>query len=328
VLVIRSTVRDATTDFLALEAAGLPVLQVNGVGVMHHGRYADADRALLNRELQAAMGKRRPEGEPLVCVATQTAEQSLDIDADLLITDPCPADVLLQRLGRLHRHRRGYRPPGFEDPRALMLDPGDLSLYIGGRPERPTVGRSGMGFAMVYANLLAVKATLDWIAAAGSLIRVPEDCRAIVEAATHGPHLRVLAAGWPHAGGTSWSSFWGWIYGGQAVLRNAAGKGIMPLDAVITDSSTPWLGDAADVRTRLGADRVEIRCQPFTSPLGAGIDWLALPLSVVGAALDAGFDPRKDMATVTPTGSGTHLVSLTGPLVVYDRLGWRRCNKD
>ena len=43
--------------------------------------------------MEQRLGRGRPAGG-LVVVGTQTLEQSLDIDADLLITDLCPADVL------------------------------------------------------------------------------------------------------------------------------------------------------------------------------------------------------------------------------------------
>ena len=80
--------------------------------MLTHSRVSDLDRMANEERLRSLLGPRatsengrRP--RRLVVVGTQVLEQSLDIDFDLLVTDVAPVDLVLQRLGRLHRHNRG-----------------------------------------------------------------------------------------------------------------------------------------------------------------------------------------------------------------------------
>ncbi|MFJ8210642.1 type I-E CRISPR-associated protein Cse1/CasA [Streptomyces sp. NPDC096033] len=90
-----------------------------------HSRFIDLDRARNDEDLVARFGPsgNRPNDRHIV-VASQVAEQSLDIDFDLLVTDLAPIDLVLQRMGRLHRHPRGHgqsqRPPRLRTPRCLI----------------------------------------------------------------------------------------------------------------------------------------------------------------------------------------------------------------
>ena len=115
VLVFRNTVGDAVASRQVLAPCapdGQAQFNLRGIGTLHHSRFAREDRRRLDAEVEAQFGKDAERHGGLVLVGTQTLEISLDIDADLLITDLCPADVLLQRIGRLHRHARP-RPIGF-----------------------------------------------------------------------------------------------------------------------------------------------------------------------------------------------------------------------
>src|SRR5699024_753220 len=61
----------------------------------------------------------------LIVVGTQVLEQSLDIDFDFLATELCPMDLLLQRIGREHRHPGRFRPAPLETARCVVLVPED-----------------------------------------------------------------------------------------------------------------------------------------------------------------------------------------------------------
>ena len=63
-------------------------------------------------------------------VGTQVMEQSLDIDLDVLVTELCPMDLLLQRIGRLHRHRRS-RPAPLQQACCAVLDTGEDAFDAG-----------------------------------------------------------------------------------------------------------------------------------------------------------------------------------------------------
>ncbi|MET9424646.1 CRISPR-associated helicase Cas3' [Streptomyces sp. NPDC006540] len=106
VLVVRNTVRRV------LEAAGALRQRFGEANVtVAHSCFIDVDRAAKDADLLRRFGppgkaEGRPGGAHIV-VASQVAEQSLDVDFDLLVTDLAPVDLLLQRMGRLHRHLRG-----------------------------------------------------------------------------------------------------------------------------------------------------------------------------------------------------------------------------
>lgn len=74
--------------------------------LLFHARFPADQRAECERQVLAAFGAEGHRPARALLIATQVAEQSLDIDFDFMLSDLAPVDLLLQRAGRLHRHVR------------------------------------------------------------------------------------------------------------------------------------------------------------------------------------------------------------------------------
>ncbi|MFC4906877.1 CRISPR-associated helicase Cas3' [Actinomadura gamaensis] len=165
-LVVRNTVRRAQQTWRAFaEKLGTDAVS------LAHSRFTVADRRARDELLVADFGpERKDRPSPHVVVATQVAEQSLDVDFDVGVSDLAPVDLLLQRLGRVHRHARDNRPEAVKRPRLLVA--GHAAV-----PDGPP--RVPYGSALVYGeHLLWRTAAALW---GRDHIDLPRDIPALIE---------------------------------------------------------------------------------------------------------------------------------------------------
>lgn len=326
VLVIRNTVRlaRATATAIRERAPGL-LLHLGQHPVCHHARYARPDRIRLDDALRAAL---HPDLAPrnergVVAVTTQTAEQSLDIDADLLITDLVPADVLLQRIGRLHRNRsaaaEAARPVAWRVPVCVVLAPEraeDLLAFARAEGPRP----NNWGTDRAYANVLSLVATRRLIGA-GAIWTVPINNRQLVETAVGDAALHALVGELGERGEDALRR----VRGKQFLDRELAGRAHFGFE---DDPALDALRDRFDTRgggeavTRLGLQDVRLTlAKPFRSPFGERIEVITVP-GYIALARQIRLD--RD-APGTWRESGPDEVTITveghGARFVYDTFG-------
>ena len=168
-------VRNAVDD--AIEAAGM--LRQRGLDpLLFHARFAMADRLAIEAAVIDCFGRTStPEvRRGKIVVATQVIEQSLDLDFDFLVTDLAPADLVIQRAGRLWRHPGRARPPGL-DARLLLLSPEPVS-----DPPEQWLGAELRRTGAVYADHSLLWRSARALLAAGRIV-TPEGIRPLVEAA-------------------------------------------------------------------------------------------------------------------------------------------------
>ena len=178
-LIVRNTVRRAQETYeLLRERFG------EDVG-LNHSRFTVGDRLAKDKDLLDRFGpprasRRRP--HRAIVVATQVVEQSLDVDFDLLVTDLAPIDLVLQRMGRLHRHERP-RPPRLAEPTCW------IDWLPSATSDDPSLERGAM---TIYGeqDMLLSAAALDRVINGSGAVTVPDDVHDLIEA-VYGPGAQV-----------------------------------------------------------------------------------------------------------------------------------------
>lgn len=98
-----------------------------------HSAFIASERSRKEEELLKMIGNgegvKRPEKK--IVIGTQVIEQSLDIDFDVMLSELCPMDLLIQRMGRLHRHQR-TRPAAHREPVLYVFGIADNLQFDGG----------------------------------------------------------------------------------------------------------------------------------------------------------------------------------------------------
>ncbi|MFB7669049.1 CRISPR-associated helicase Cas3' [Kitasatospora sp. NPDC056138] len=239
-LIVCNTIADAqaTYDLLAVTwgtGPRTPRLLLLQAATPHHRRTA------ATRKLRRWTGKGRPRpARPLVVVATQLAEQSLDIDTDLVITDLAPLALIIQRAGRQFRHPRADRPPWATGPRITVLVP---------------PGRLPAAWLQVYDESLLDRTRTALGPPGDHHLAIPEDLPDFLDA--------VYELDFTTPAGIS--------HEGRQATEHALGKqAAVPRPARITDLHQLSDGEAPHPETRLGADTLRV-LPVYTTP---GHTWL------------------------------------------------------
>lgn len=324
ILVLRNTVADAVATQVALEQQLAPedrplLFLVNGVHTLHHARFSKSDRELLDGAVESRFGKNAPADAGVIAITTQTVQQSLDLDADLMLTDLAPMDVLLQRFGRVHRHRERdpRRPSDFARARAIVMtsdEPLESCLRANGE------ARGAHGAGTVYSDVVILEATRQRLARDGEL-RIPDQNRELVEMTTHPEALQTLV----NALGGLWLNHHQNVGGRHFAHLGLAALNLVDRDAHFGEYSFNRTELDERIASRLGdSDRRVVFTDPVKGPFGAPVHQLNLPGWLArGVGSDPDLLPTDLAESDEPHG---HVVRFTfgDRRFVYDRFGLRK----
>jgi CRISPR-associated helicase Cas3/CRISPR-associated endonuclease Cas3-HD len=316
-VILRNTVNGAIAvqkliERLAVNENNL-LFTCNNVSALHHSRFSKEDRETLDKALEEIYGKTRHSGGRVV-VATQTIQQSLDLDADLMITDLCPIDVLLQRIGRLHRHDRNpeERPDDFRSAKVIVLIPNDRDLTKFIHSNGHARGPHGIG--TVYPDLRILEST--WRLLEGNKqFDIPSMNRKLVENALHEEIIKKVVDS------DIWQKHSNVIEGILHAQRQNAILNLVEWDKEFGEYS---FGDVSQkVKSRLGeCDRLADFEREIKSPFGKTFHCLTIP-----SHWSHGIEEDEKPRILKEDGAGI-VFEIGERKFIYDHWGLRLCEED
>lgn len=156
--------------------------------ILTHSRFTATHRAEQEELLVSKLGKKahysEADGENssrphrLIVVGTQVIEQSLDLDFDVMITDFAPVDLVLQRMGRLHRHdsrSSSERTPAYRKPVCYVRGVETFGSYDAA-PDFPYGSKAVYEPKILFSSYAQLLPHFD-----GEPIRIPADISPLVQ---------------------------------------------------------------------------------------------------------------------------------------------------
>lgn len=284
---VRNTVADAVETWRQWNAA-----HPDRPATLYHARFALHDRLEIGARLLADFG---PDSGPdtrrgRLVIATQVVEQSLDVDFDNMVSDLAPIDLIIQRAGRLQRHRRdalGNRIPaetadGRGGAQLVVLTPEPVpeadAKWI--KDLLPKTGK-------VYPDHGKLWLTARWLEEEGGF-EVPRQARAMIEAVYDDAAFDELPEGLQAVSNAA--------DGACRADKSTARGNLLNFDEGYTPTSQQWQ-DEGEAPTRLGEATVRVRLARVAedglvpwAKADAGIAWALSELTV----------PRRLIADESP----------------------------
>lgn len=155
--------------------------------LLFHSRFMLCHRGEKEAAVLARFGKAGKRSPGRILIATQVAEQSLDVDFDVMVSEIAPIDLLLQRAGRLHRFEANHgarHGTAWQSPVLTVYNPCETAsdLLLDRRTHPPA--RSVYDAAILYRTAL--------LFAAGDIrVQIPCDIRFLVDQVYEGRALDI-----------------------------------------------------------------------------------------------------------------------------------------